>query len=203
MDKIAVGGGLPEGVVDLDRPPEDNIRALAKAKGRDPSEIMACILDRPRHAKLIEGVRKAGARIKLIPDGDVAGVIWTTDPSAGIDVYMGIGGAPEGVLAAAALASIGGQMQGRLVYRNEDEKSRARKSGVTELDRKYTLADLAHGDVLFAATGVTQGSLLDGVRWTGNTVTTHTMVMRAKTGTIRWIKAQHDAERALKGTIKR
>ncbi|MSO65973.1 MAG: class II fructose-bisphosphatase [Alphaproteobacteria bacterium] len=203
MDKIAVGGGLPDGVVDLDRPAEENIRNIAAAKGKDPSDVMACILDRPRHAKLIEGVRKAGARIKLIPDGDVAGVIWTTDPSTGIDVYMGIGGAPEGVLAAAALACIGGQMQGRLQYRNEGEKARAVEAGITDLDRKYSLADLAHGDVLFAATGVTQGTLLDGVRWSGNIVTTHTLVMRAKTGTIRWIKAQHEAWRALKGTARR
>ncbi|MBM3505331.1 MAG: class II fructose-bisphosphatase [Alphaproteobacteria bacterium] len=203
MDKIAVGGGLPEGVIDLDRPPEENIRAIAAAKGKAASDVMACILDRPRHAKIIEGVRKAGARVKLIPDGDVAGVIWTTDPTTGIDVYMGIGGAPEGVLAAAALCSVGGQMQGRLVFRNEDEKARARNSGVTDLDRKYQLADLAHGDVLFAASGVTQGSLLDGVRWMGDKVETHTMVMRAKTGTVRWIKARHEAWRGLKGTIKR
>lgn len=202
MDKIAVGGGLPANVVDLDKSPRDNVLSLAKALGREPKDITACILDRPRHAKVIEEVREAGARVRLIPDGDIAGVIATSEPGTGIDIYMGVGGAPEGVLAAAALSCIGGQMQGRLVFRSDDERDRAAKAGIEDLERKYELSDLAHGDVLFAATGVTDGSMLEGVRPVRGGVTTETMVMRAKTGTVRWIKARHDAVRALKGTIK-
>jgi fructose-1,6-bisphosphatase II / sedoheptulose-1,7-bisphosphatase len=199
MDKIAVGGGLPDGVVDLDRPTGENIRALAEATGREPADIVACILDRPRHAKLIEDVRAADARIRLIPDGDIAGVIATSEPGTGIDIYMGVGGAPEGVLAAAALCCIGGQMQARLQFRNDDERARAAGVGIEDFDRKYGLYDLAHGDVMFSATGVTDGSMLDGVHRNSGSITTHTLVMRARTGTVRLIKTHHHADRALKG----
>jgi len=192
MDKIAVGGGLPPGVVDIDRSPEDNVKTLAKAKGCNPGDIVVCILDRPRHADLIAAVRKAGARIRLIPDGDVAGVIATATPGAGIDLYLGSGGAPEGVLAAAALRCIGGQMQGRLLFRNEDEKGRARKIGITDFNRRYDLLDLAKGEVMFAATGVTDGSMLEGVRRNASGATTNSLVMRSKTGTVRWVKTHHN-----------
>ncbi|MFZ5789088.1 MAG: class II fructose-bisphosphatase [Pseudomonadota bacterium] len=191
MDKIGVGGGLPEGVVDLDASPAENLKNLAKAKGVDVSDIVACILDRPRHADLIAKVRAAGARILLISDGDVSGVIATSRPESGIDIYLGSGGAPEGVLAAAALRCIGGQMQGRLLFRNEEEKARARKLGITDLNRKYGLLDLAKGDVMFAATGVTDGTMLRGVRRFHGGATTHSMVMRSKTGTVRLIEASH------------
>ena len=192
MDKIAVGGKYEDGVVDLDAPPGDNIKALAEAKGVPVSEITACILDRPRHANLIEAVREVGAAIQLIGDGDVAGVINTTDPEdTGVDIYMGIGGAPEGVLAAAALRCIGGQMQGRLVTSNAEQKERAKKMGIEDFDRKYTLHEMASGDVMFAATGVTSGSMLSGVKVKGNAVYTDTVVMRSSTGTTRWIKAKH------------
>jgi fructose-1,6-bisphosphatase II / sedoheptulose-1,7-bisphosphatase len=202
MEKIAVGGGLPAEVIDLDRSTAENMQALADAKGVAPSDLMACVLDRPRHAKIIEDIRGTGARIKLIPDGDVAGVIATAEQGTGIDIYMGTGGAPEGVLAAAALTCIGGQMQGRLVFRNDDERGRARKAGIEDLERKYALSDLAHGDVLFAATGVTDGSMLQGVKRYATHVTTESIVMRARTGTVRWIRANHDVDRALKGTIQ-
>jgi fructose-1,6-bisphosphatase II / sedoheptulose-1,7-bisphosphatase len=195
MEKIAVGGGLPKGIVDLDTPPATVIGDLAKALKREPTDIVACILDRPRHADLIAAVREAGARIQLIPDGDVAGVIATSTPETGIDVYMGIGGAPEGVLAAAALQSIGGQMQGRLVFRNDDERGRAAKLGITDFDRKYDLDDLAHGDVIFSATGVTNGSMLAGVHKFAGGATTETVLMRSRSGTVRWIKARHDFAR--------
>ncbi|CAN0467224.1 unnamed protein product [Laminaria digitata] len=202
MEKITVGGGLPAEVIDLDRSTAENMQALADAKGVAPSDLMACVLDRPRHAKIIEDIRGTGARIKLIPDGDVAGVIATAEQGTGIDIYMGTGGAPEGVLAAAALTCIGGQMQGRLVFRNDDERGRARKAGIEDLERKYALSDLAHGDVLFAATGVTDGSMLQGVKRYATHVTTESIVMRARTGTVRWIRANHDVDRALKGTIQ-
>src|SRR5215471_16080878 len=195
MDKIAVGTGLPEGVVDLDAKPEENLKNLAKAKTVDVSDIVACILDRPRHAELIARVRAAGARIMLISDGDVSGVIATSRPDSGVDIYLGSGGAPEGVLAAAALRCIGGQMQARLLFRNEDEKSRARRWGVSDLNRKYSLLDLAHGDVMFAATGVTDGTMLKGVRRDRTGGFTHSMVMRSKTGTVRLIEAQHSWSR--------
>jgi len=195
MDKIAVGGGLPEGVVDLDRPAGDNIRALAEAKACAPREIGVCILDRPRHAELIAAVREAGARIHLISDGDVAGVITTANADTGIDIYMGVGGAPEGVLAAAALWSIGGQMQGRLVFRNDDERARAAKWGITDLERKYELAHLAAGEVIFAATGVTEGTMLAGVRHFSGGATTQSLVMCSASGTVRWITARHDFDR--------
>jgi len=191
MDKIAVGGGLPAGVVDLDAAPAENLKNLAKAKHVDVSDIVACILDRPRHADLIAKVRAAGARILLISDGDVSGVIATSRPDSGIDIYLGSGGAPEGVLAAAALRCIGGQMQGRLVFRNDDEKGRAVKMGVTDFNRKYEMLDLARGDVMFAATGVTDGTMLRGVRRFQGGATTHSMVMRSKTATVRLIEASH------------
>ena len=202
MEKIAVGGDLPSNIVDLDLSPSENINRLAEAKGRKPSELMACVLDRPRHSKIIEEIRDTGARIKLIPDGDVAGVIATSDPETGVDIYIGVGGAPEGVLAAAALTCIGGQMEGRLVFRNDKEKDRAASTGIKDLEKKYKLNELAHGDVLFAATGVTDGSMLDGVKQRGNYVTTHSLVMRAKTGTIRKIQSQHDLNKALMGVVK-
>ncbi|MEM9123609.1 MAG: class II fructose-bisphosphatase [Pseudomonadota bacterium] len=191
MDKIAIGGGYPAGLVDLDADPKDNIAALAKAKGVETQEVTACILERDRHNDLIEKVRSTGARVILIPDGDVAGVIHTTDDATGIDIYMGIGGAPEGVLAAAALRCIGGQMQGRLLFRNDEERGRATRIGLTDFDKKYDMTDLASGDVMFAATGVTTGSLLEGIKIGGGFVTTHTIVMRSKTGTVRWVKTRH------------
>jgi len=195
MDKIAVGAGLPDGVVDLDAKPEQNLRELAKAKKVDVSDIVACILDRPRHAELIARVRSAGARIMLISDGDVSGVIATSREDSGVDIYLGSGGAPEGVLAAAALRCIGGQMQGRLVFRNDDERSRAQRCGITDFSRKYGLLDLAKGEVMFAATGVTDGTMLRGVRRFRGGATTHSMVMRSKSGTVRVIEAQHNFER--------
>jgi fructose-1,6-bisphosphatase II / sedoheptulose-1,7-bisphosphatase len=192
MSKIAVGPGLPQGVVDLDASPSDNIRSLAKAKGVQPSDITACILDRPRHARMVEEVRGTGASIRLIGDGDVAGIIHATEPEeTGIDIYMGIGGAPEGVLAAAALRCIGGQMQGRLVINSEEQRQRAIRMGLKDIDRKYMMEEMARGDVLFAATGVTDGNLLSGVVFGRDWITTHTVVMRSSTGTVRWIKAQH------------
>src|ERR1044071_4992419 len=195
MDKIAVGGGLPEGVVDLDKAPADNLKDLAKAKKVEMSDLVVCILDRPRHAELIAKVREAGARIMLIGDGDVSGVIATSTGDSGIDIYMGSGGAPEGVLAAAALRAIGGQMQGRLLFRNDDEKARARKGGIKDLNRKYSLLDMAHGDVMFAATGVTNGAMLRGVRRFPGGAFTHSVVMRSKTGTVRYVEAKHDFTR--------
>jgi fructose-1,6-bisphosphatase II / sedoheptulose-1,7-bisphosphatase len=195
MDKIAVGGGLPAGVVDLDAKPAENLANLAKAKGVEVADIVACILDRPRHAELIAQVRAAGARIMLISDGDVSGVIATSQPHSGVDIYLGSGGAPEGVLAAAALRAIGGQLQGRLLFRNDDERDRARRLNIADLDRKYELLDLAHGDVMFAATGVTDGTMLRGVRRYQGGATTHSMVMRSKTGTVRVIEATHNFNR--------
>jgi fructose-1,6-bisphosphatase II / sedoheptulose-1,7-bisphosphatase len=191
MDKIAIGGGFPDGLIDLDAEPGDNINALAKAKGVKPDEITACIMDRPRHEDLIAKVRKAGAAVKLITDGDVAGVIATTDPATGVDIYIGQGGAPEGVLAAAALRCIGGQMQARLVFKKEDEKRRAERIGIKDLNRKYAMTDLVSGDVVFSATGVTDGSMLAGVHRYGDYVTTESVVMRSSTGTVRWIRARH------------
>ncbi|HYE51599.1 MAG TPA: class II fructose-bisphosphatase [Azospirillaceae bacterium] len=192
MDKIAVGGGLPDGVVDLDEKVEANLKNLARAKGADVSELVVCILDRPRHAELIARVREAGARIMLISDGDVSGVIATSQPSSGIDMYMGSGGAPEGVLAAAALRCIGGQMQGRLLFRNDDERARAKRWGVTDLERKYGLMDLASGNVMFAATGVTDGTMLRGVRRFPGGAITHSVIMRSKSGTVRYVEAHHN-----------
>ncbi len=195
MDKIAVGGGLPPEVVDLDESPETNLKNLAKAKGIGVNDLVACILNRPRHEELIAKVRETGARIQLIQDGDVAGVMATSSNDTGIDIYLGSGGAPEGVLAAAALRCIGGQMMGRLIFRNDDERARAHKLGVQDLSRKYTMLDMAHGEVMFAATGVTDGSMLQGVRRTANGVSTQSVVMRSKTGTVRVISADHDLRR--------
>ncbi|MEX2454136.1 MAG: class II fructose-bisphosphatase [Rhodospirillaceae bacterium] len=197
MDKIAVGGGLPEGVVDLDREPAENLRNLAKAKGCNVEDLVACILDRPRHEELIRKVREAGARIMLISDGDISAVMATSEKTSGVDIYIGSGGAPEGVLAASALRCIGGQMQGRLIFRNDDERGRARRFGITDFDRKYELLDLAHGDVMFAATGVTDGTTLKGVRRFSGGAKTHSMVMRSKSGTIRYIEAEHNFNRKI------
>jgi len=192
MDKIAVGPGFPEGLVDLDASPADNLKALALAKGVPIGDISVCILDRPRHAKLIEEVKAAGASLRLIGDGDIAGVIHVTEPlETGIDIYMGIGGAPEGVLAAAALACIGGQIQGRLVAANEQHRGRARAAGIHDLGRKYTMRDMVIGDLSFAATGITDGSLLEGVSFTKEAVFTHSVIMRASTHTVRWIRTEH------------
>jgi fructose-1,6-bisphosphatase II / sedoheptulose-1,7-bisphosphatase len=192
MDKIAIGAGLPDGIVDLDKTPAQNLADVAKAKKIDVPNLVVCILDRPRHSELIAKVREAGARIVLIGDGDVSGVIATSTGDSGIDIYMGSGGAPEGVLAAAALRCIGGQIQGRLLFRNDDEKGRAKKWGITDLNRKYSMTDMAKGDVMFAATGVTNGSMLKGVRRFSNGAETHSIIMRSKTGTVRWISARHN-----------
>ena len=190
MNKIAIGPGYPDGIVDLDASPAENLKALAKAKGVPIGEIMACILDRPRHAELIRAVREAGAGVQLIPDGDIAGVIWTTDPrETGIDIYIGSGGAPEGVLAAAALRCIGGQIQGRLIPMKDEERMRAEKMGITDINKKFKLEDMASADVVFSATGVTDGSLLKGVRIRGDFAETETVVMRSKTGTVRRINS--------------
>jgi fructose-1,6-bisphosphatase II / sedoheptulose-1,7-bisphosphatase len=192
MEKIAIGPGFPEGLVDLDAAPADNLKALALAKGVPVSEIAVCILDRPRHAKLIEDVRASGAALRLIGDGDIAGVIHVTEPlETGIDIYMGVGGAPEGVLAAAALACIGGQMQGRLIAANEQHRARARAAGIHDLGRKYSIRDMIAGDLSFAATGITDGSLLEGVRFTKEAIFTHSVVMRASSRTVRWIRTEH------------
>jgi fructose-1,6-bisphosphatase II / sedoheptulose-1,7-bisphosphatase len=195
MNKIAVGGGLPDGVIDLDASPAANIAAVAKAKQADVADLQVCILSRPRHEELIAKVRETGARIMLIGDGDVSGIIATAQAETGVDLYLGIGGAPEGVLAAAALQCIGGQMQGRLVFRNDDEKARATRMGITDFSRKYDLDDLAHGDVMFAATGVTNGAMLKGVRRYAGGAETHSIVMRAATGTVRVIEAHHNFRR--------
>ena len=193
MDKIAVGGGLPAGVIDLDATVAENLKNLAKAKQKEVSDLVVVVLKRDRHAEKIAKLREAGCRVQLIPDGDVAGVIATATPTTGVDMYMGIGGAPEGVLAAAALRCIGGQMQSRLLFDGEDEqKERAKRMGITDLGRKYTLLDMAKGDVMFSATGVTDGSMLKGVkRWAGG-ASTHSIVMRSATGTVRWVEAQHN-----------
>ncbi len=192
MEKIAIGPGYPKGVVDLDAPAGENIAALARAKGVEPAAITALILDRPRHADLIAAVRQVGAAVRLITDGDVAGVIHTADPEGtDIDIYMGIGGAPEGVLAAAALRCIGGQMQGRLVLDTAEKRNRAAKMGISDPRKRYEIEDMVKGDCLFAATGVTDGSLLRGVKFRGDVIETETVVMRSVTGTVRWIRAEH------------
>ena len=195
MDKIAVGPGLPEGIVDLDQDPAKNLREVAKAKKAEAVDLLVCILDRPRHAELIAKVREAGARIMLITDGDVSGVIATARPESGVDMYMGSGGAPEGVLAAAALRCIGGQIQGRLLFRNDDERGRARRWGVTDLNRKYSTEEMARGDVMFAATGVTGGTMLQGVRRFPGGAITHSIIMRSKSGTVRLVEATHNFHR--------
>ncbi|HEX7871705.1 MAG TPA: class II fructose-bisphosphatase [Sphingobium sp.] len=192
MEKLAVGPGYPDDIIDLNKSVKENVAAVAGAKGVKPEDIIVCVLDRPRHEKLITELRAIGCGIMLIPDGDVAGVIATTNPDTTIDMYMGSGGAPEGVLAAAALRCVGGQFKGRLLFRNEDERSRARKWGITDLDKIYDLKELAKGDCIFAATGVTDGSLLSGVkRLPGGKMTTESVVMRASSGTVRWVRGEH------------
>jgi len=187
MDKIAIGPGYKPGTVDLDMKPQDNVRSLAAAKGVDPRDITVCVMDRPRHAELIAALREVGARVLLITDGDVAGVIHTAEPETGIDLYLGSGGAPEGVLAASALKCVGGHFQGRLIFRNDDERARAERTGVTDFDRKYDLHELVSKDAIFAATGVTKGAMLDGVMVRDGFVTTHTLVMDSSTRTIQRI----------------
>jgi fructose-1,6-bisphosphatase II / sedoheptulose-1,7-bisphosphatase len=188
MDKIACGPGYPAGVIDLDRSPADNVRTLAEAKGVAPSEITVCVLDRPRHADIIAGLREVGARIYLITDGDVAGVMNTADKNTGVDLYIGQGGAPEGVLACAALKCVGGQFQGRLVFRNADERARAKSQGIEDFDKKYDLHEMVRADAIFVATGVTSGALLDGVKVEGGFVHTHTLVMDSSTSTVREVR---------------
>ncbi len=193
MDKIAVGAGIPKGTVDLDFSVETNVKNFARVRGIEPHQVMVCVLDRPRHEKLIAQLRAIGVGVKLITDGDVAGVIAVTNPEeTGIDMYMGSGGAPEGVLAAAALRCIGGQIQGRLLFRNDDERGRAAKAGITDLNRKYETEDMAKGDCIFAATGVTDGEILQGVkRKPGGWFTTESIVMRASSGTVRTVFGEH------------
>ena len=193
MDKIACGPGYPAGVIDLDKSPADNVRALAAAKGVALEAITVCVLDRPRHAEIIASIRSVGARVNLITDGDVAGVMHTADPATGIDLYVGQGGAPEGVLACAALKCVGGQFQGRLVFRNADEKERARRVGITDFDKKYDLHEMVRADAIFAATGVTKGALLDGIRREGGHVITHSLVMSSSTGTVREVRMRRPA----------
>jgi fructose-1,6-bisphosphatase II / sedoheptulose-1,7-bisphosphatase len=194
MDKIAIGPGYDQGLVDLDQPPAVNLRRLAEAKGVRIEKITVCVLDRPRHGKLIAEIREAGAAIRLIGDGDIAGVIHTVrHKETGVDIYIGVGGAPEGVLAAAALRCTGGQMQGRLVFHNDFQRQQAREMGMTDLARKYTVNDMVPGDVIFAATGVTTGSLLKGVRFSDDAITTSSVVMRSAARTLRWISTEHMA----------
>ncbi|MDX5331026.1 MAG: class II fructose-bisphosphatase [Pseudomonadota bacterium] len=188
MDKIACGPGYPAGVIDLTAPPAENVRALARAKGVSEDQITVCVLDRPRHGEIISGLREVGARVHLITDGDVAGVINTADPETGIDLYLGQGGAPEGVLACAALKCVGGQFQGRLVFRNSDERMRAERCGLSDLDKVYDLHEMVRADAIFAATGVTKGALLDGVRLKDGFVHTHSLVMNSSTHTVREVR---------------
>ena len=193
MDKIAIGPGYPEGVVDLDLDVALNVKALAQAKGVSVEQIGVCVLDRPRHGAVIEALRSAGVRVHLISDGDIAGVIHCTKPETGIDMYLGSGGAPEGVLAAAALKCVGGQFQGRLMIRNDEEKARAEAAGIEDLKRRYGLNDLVSGDTVFIATGVTPGSLLDGVRFRRGEVETHTLVLNAANKTIAELRVRQPA----------
>jgi fructose-1,6-bisphosphatase II / sedoheptulose-1,7-bisphosphatase len=194
MEKIAIGGGYEPGLVDLDLTPGENLERLARAKGVGIADLTVCVLDRARHAKLIDDIRIAGASVRLIGDGDIAGVIEVVESGeTGIDMYMGIGGAPEGVLAASALRCIGGQMQGRLTALREEERQRAAAMGITDLTRKYSIEEMAGGDVIFAATGVTDGSLLEGVKVHGGSIETHTVIMRSATKTVRWLRTQHRA----------
>ncbi len=191
MEKIAIGPGFAPGLVDLDKTPTENLTSLAEAKGVAVSDLTALVLDRSRHAKLIGELREAGAAVKLIGDGDIAGVIQTTDAQeTGIDIYMGIGGAPEGVLAAAALSCIGGQMQGRLHPMQDAHVERAKKVGIDDLSKKYSIEDMVKGDVVFAATGVTSGSMVDGVRLDQDIIETETLIMHAGPKTVRWIRSQ-------------
>jgi fructose-1,6-bisphosphatase II / sedoheptulose-1,7-bisphosphatase len=194
MEKIAIGGGLPDGVVDLDAPVGKNLRELAKAKNCEVADLVACILDRDRHKELIAKVREVGARIILISDGDVAGVVATATPDSEIDIYLGSGGAPEGVLAAAALRCIGGQMQGRLLFENDEQIERVRSMGHPDPRRKFSLEEMAKGDVMYACTGVTSGTMLRGVKRFGHGAITHSMVMRSKSGTVRYVEAHHNLQ---------
>lgn len=191
MDKLAVGADLPADVVDIDESPARNLSELARARRVEVRDLTVCILDRPRHARLIAEVRATGARIKLISDGDISGIVATAWPSTGVDVFMGIGGAPHGVLAAAALACMEGQIQGRLVFRGKDDREAARRCGITDEDRRYTTADMASGDVTFAATGITHGAILQGVRLDGGVPVTHSLVLRAGRQEVRYIEAHH------------
>ena len=191
MNKIAVGGQLPKDVIDLDASVEDNVKSIADVKKIKASDVTACVLERPRHSDQIESLRSIGAKIVLIPDGDVAGVIMTTQTNNPVDIYLGIGGAPEGVLAAAALQCIGGQMQARLVINSDDEKSRAQKIGITDLDKKYNLDELAHGDIIFSATGVTEGTMVRGVRNVNNNYITHSLVLRSNDSSTQYIETYH------------
>ncbi len=188
MDKIACGPGLPAGVIDLDKTPAENVQAIAKAKGVDPTEVTVCVLDRPRHADIIASLRSVGARVHLITDGDVAGVMNTADPDTGVDLYVGQGGAPEGVLACAALKCVGGQFKGRLVFRNADERGRAQRLGITDLDKIYDLSEIVRADAIFVATGVTDGALLKGVKYAGGFVYTDSVVMNSSTHTVRNVR---------------
>jgi fructose-1,6-bisphosphatase II / sedoheptulose-1,7-bisphosphatase len=192
MDKLAVGPGLPPGIVNLQASVEENLRELAKAKQRSVSDLVVCLLDRDRHKEIVKRCRAAGARIMMIPDGDVSGVVAVSQVDTGVDIYMGSGGAPEGVLAAAALRCIGGQMQGRLMFENDEQIARAREMGVTDPNRIYELEDMAKGDVMFAATGVTTGPMLRGVRHFGTGAVTHSIVMRSKSGTVRYVEGHHN-----------
>ncbi len=192
MEKLAVGPGLPPDVVDIDESPERNLRELAKAKNAEVSDLVVCLLDRDRHKEPIARCRAAGARIMLIPDGDVSGVVAVSQAETGVDMYMGSGGAPEGVLAAAALRCIGGQMQGRLLFEDEGQRTRAREMGITDANRKYALEDMARGEVMFAATGVTTGPMLRGVRRFPGGAETHSIVMRSKSGTVRYVEGHHN-----------
>ena len=193
MDKLAVGPGYPEGIISLDASPAENIKALAKHAKRKVEDMTVCVLDRPRHQDIIDSLRSAGARVSLITDGDVAGVIATTNSLTGIDMYVGQGGAPEGVLAAAALKCVGGQMFGRLVFRNEDEKKRATRVGITDFGKTYSLNELASGETVFCATGVTKGGLLDGVLHRDARVHTHTLVMTSTDGMVRYVRSARRA----------
>lgn len=191
MDKIAVGPGLPDDIVSIDAAPGENLKALANAKGVDIGDIVVCMLDRPRHKDLVHAVREVGGRIRLILDGDVSGAVAAARPESGVDIYMGIGLAPQGILAAAGLRSAGGQMQGRLVMRNNDDREKALRFGITDTDKRYTIDDMTPGDVTFAATGITTGPLLPGVERNTAGHVTHSMVMRSRTGTLRYIEAHH------------
>ena len=192
MNKIAVGGNLPDDIIDLDATTKENIQSIADAKKVPINEVTACVLERSRHDSIIEDLRSIGAKIVLIPDGDVAGVIMTTQEHSSVDIYMGVGGAPEGVLAAAALQCIGGQMQTRLVINNEDEKIRAEKIGIKDLNKKYSLDELAHGDIIFSATGVTEGTMVRGVRTNQNKYVTHSLVLRTGESSSQYIETYHD-----------
>ena len=191
MDKIAIGGGYGDDVIDLDASVADNIKSLAKAKKTSPEGITACVLERDRHNEIIESLRAIGSKVVLIPDGDVQGVIMTSQKDIDVDIYFGTGGAPEGVLAAAALQCIGGQIQTRLVIRSDDEKARAEKLGIKDLDKKYTINDLASGDIVFVATGVTEGTMVRGVKKSGNLYTTHSIVLRSDKNTTQYIQTEH------------